>query len=246
MPVLAREPGRTAGFILTMARTRLWVNAGRVTLLAPWSDIWSTASASLERDGSLLVLATNEGEGTRVWRHRQGLGTEVFGLPHTPLRPTHDPSDALGISEQGEIAVLRFPSAPRPPSANDPPLAYVPGKPLERLAPWSSLQPATAPACADKAGYRAIVLAASTWFKAVHGAAEAPSDRGMVAAVRWSKERVCLEALEVQGSYLWMGEQEVESRLLWNPAQKNAASHVGIGSGYELREAASCQLSFAP
>lgn len=242
VPVLAREPARTAGFILTMERARLWVNAGKVTLLAPWSDIWSTASASLERDGSLLVLVTNEAEGPRVWRHRQGLGTEVFGLPQTPLRPTHDPTDALGISEQGEIAVLRFPSSPRPPSADDPPLAYVPGKPLERLAPWSSLQPATAPACADKAGYRALVMPSTSWFKVVHGATEAPNDRGMVAAVRWSKERVCLEALEVQGSYVWMGEQEVESRLLWNPAQKNAGSHVGIGSGYELREAASCQL----
>ncbi|HEX2876346.1 MAG TPA: hypothetical protein VHP33_34070 [Polyangiaceae bacterium] len=246
VPVLAREPGRTAGFILTMERARLWVNAGRVTLLAPWSDIWSTVSASLERDGSLLVLATTDAEGPRVWRHRQELGTEVFGLPHTPLRTTHDPADALGTSEQGEIAVLRFPSSPRPPTADDPPLAYVPGKPLEPLAPWSTLQPATAPACADKAGYRALVMPQSSWFQAIHGATEVAGDRGMVAAVRWSKERVCLEALEVQGSYLWMGDQEVETRLLWNPAQKNAASHVGIGPGYELREQASCQLTVAP
>ena len=91
---------------------------------------------------------------------------------------------AGGSADHVERAVVRVPAAPRAPSADDPPLAYVPGKPLERLAPWSSLQPATAPACADNAGYRAIVLAASTWFKAVHGAAEAPGDRGMVAAVR--------------------------------------------------------------
>ena len=246
VPVLARDPGRTAGFIITMERANLWVNAGRVTLLAPWSDLWSTASAALERDGSLLVLATNEAEGTRVWRHQQGLGTEVFGLPHTPLRSTHNPADALAISEQGEVAVLRFPSGPRPPSSDDPPLAYVPGKPLERLAPWSSLAPATAPACADKAGYRAIVTAASSWFKVVQGASVAPNDRGMVAAVRWSKERVCLEALEVQGSYLWLSDQEVETRLLWNPAQRNAATHVGIGSGYEQREPMTCQLAAAP
>lgn len=246
VPVLAREPGRTAGFILTLEPARFWVNAGRVTLLAPLSDIWTVASASLERDGSLLVLQTTDAEGPRVWRHRQGLGTEVFGAPHTPLRPTHDPSDAVGISEQGEIAVLRFPSAPRPPTADDPPFAYVAGKPLERLAPWSTLQPATSPACADKAGYRAIVMAASNWFKAIHGASEAPVDRGMVAAVRWSKERVCLEALEVQGNYLWMGDQQVETRLLWNPAQKNAATHVGIGSGYELREPMTCQLRVTP
>jgi hypothetical protein len=52
-----------------------------------------------------------------------------------------------------------------------------------------------------------------------------------------------LEALEVAGDYLWHDEQQSETRLVFNPAQKSAASHVGIGSGYELREPMSCALT---
>jgi hypothetical protein len=243
IPVLAREPGRAAGFIALLDRGKLWINGSQVTLLTPWDDTWSVSSAVLERDGSLLVLMTSDADGPRVWRHRQGAGVEVFGVPATPLRPNHDTPDALGRTDQGETAVLRFPSSPAPPSAADPPLAYVPGKPLQSLAPWSSLKLESDPACADKSGYRAIVLPARSWFRLRQGATEVPQDLGMVAAVRWSKERVCLEALEVAGDYLSHDEQQSETRVVWNLAQKGLASHVGVGSGYELREPMSCSVS---
>jgi hypothetical protein len=241
VPVLARGAGRTAGFVVSMENAHLWVNGGHALLLAPWQDA-SVASASLERDGSLVVLMTTQWEGPRVWRYRQGFGVELFGLPRTPLRPSHETPDALGISDQGELAVLRFPSSPDAPSADDPPLLYAPGKPLQSLAPWSSLKPATAPACADRTGYRAIVLPPRSWLEATYGGTEEPISQGMAAAVRWSKERVCLEAVEVPGTDLGRDGESLETRVLWNPAQRNAASRVGIGSGYELREPMHCLL----
>ena len=57
---------------------------------------------------------------------------------------------------------------------------------------------------------------------------------------------MCLVALEVAGDYLWHDEQQSETRVVWNPAQKSLASHVGIGSGYELREPMTCAVSTAP
>lgn len=69
-----------------------------------------------------------------------------------------------------------------------------------KLAPWSSLATADQPACrADKKGYRAIVaLDPSTWFAldSVKLPGVTLAKQG-IALVRWSEERVCLEAIDV-------------------------------------------------
>ena len=59
---------------------------------------------------------------------------------------------------------------------------------------------ASDPACADKAGYHAIVLPPQSWLGLRHGATTVTDDWGMIAEVRWSRERVCLEALELSDS----------------------------------------------
>ncbi len=64
------------------------------------------------------------------------------------------------------------------------------------LAPWSSLELATSPGCANEDGYRAIVQTARPWLD-VEGAPRTDLGPGMTALVRWSKERVCIEAVEV-------------------------------------------------
>ena len=240
-PVLGPVPGHSAGFIAAPATVRLWVNGSRVTVITPWDDSVSLGSAALARDGSLLLL-TND-EPARVWRFRQGAGVELFGLASTPLRPSHATSDALGISEQGDSVVLRFPSGAKPPTKDDPPLVFAPGKPIEELAPWSTVRLAQDPACTDKAGYRAIVATPASWLKAVQGGTDVTTDRGMIAAVRWSKERVCLEAVEVAAEDFWHGDDADETRLVLSAAPKPTAARVGVGLGFELREPMSCTLT---
>lgn len=72
--------------------------------------------------------------------------------------------------------------------------------PLTKLAPWSSLVTADDPACsADKKGYRALVpLDPSVHF--MLDSSELPGvslGKQGIALVRWSEERVCLEAVDL-------------------------------------------------
>lgn len=71
---------------------------------------------------------------------------------------------------------------------------------VQRLAPWAAVVPADDPACkADKKGYRALVsVDPSQWFSL--DTAKLPGvtlGKVGLALVRWSDERVCLEALDV-------------------------------------------------
>jgi hypothetical protein len=244
-PVLAPEPGRSAGFVATPAAARLWVNASRVNVITPWDDNLSLESAALERDGSLLLLAT-DGASARVWRFRQGAGVELFGVPSSPLRSSHPTSDALGISEKGDVVVLRFPSGANPPTKDDPPLVFAPNKSIEELAPWSSVRLAQDPACANRSGYRAIVVTPSSWLKLVHGATDVSEGWGMIAAVRWSKERVCLEAVELAAPQFWHNDEAAETRVVLSVTAKATAARIGISAGFELREPLTCTLMSSP
>jgi hypothetical protein len=103
-------------------------------------------------------------------------------------------ADALGRAADGEIAVLRFGEDVH--SAGRPALAYRPGKPPLALAPWSSAVAATDPVCAGDAGYHAIVVVDQSWLE-LGSEGLTTRDQGMTAAVRWSAEHVCVEAVEV-------------------------------------------------
>src|SRR5450631_1031894 len=95
----------------------------------------------------------------------------------------------------------RLPPGDEPPTTDNPAwLLSDDAAPVE-LAPWSSLEVATSPACADKSGYRAIVQTGKSWLS-VDGASGFRPQTGMTALVRWSTERVCLEAVEVGFSEL--------------------------------------------
>ncbi|HXK18710.1 MAG TPA: hypothetical protein VNG33_12955, partial [Polyangiaceae bacterium] len=194
-PVLGREPGKSAGFLTLLDTARIWVNGSQVVALTPTPGTWIASGAAVDRDGSLLVLFVADDLATRLWRFRQGAGVELFAVPAPSARTSYTTSDALGVSARGELAVLRFPSGEQPPSEADPALAYMPGKPLEQLAPWSQLLPIGDPGCADKSGYRAIVAAPQGWLSLRDGD-EVTDGWGTIAAVRWSHERVCLEALK--------------------------------------------------
>jgi hypothetical protein len=68
--------------------------------------------------------------------------------------------------------------------------------PPVELAPWASLELATSPACAKGDGYRTLIQTLPPWIE-VEGPRASSSTLGMSAIVRWSAERVCLEAVEI-------------------------------------------------
>ena len=72
--------------------------------------------------------------------------------------------DAIAVGRDGKLRILRPPPGDSPPTTDNPAwLLSADATPLE-LAPWSTLEVATSPQCADGDGYRAIVQTGKSWF----------------------------------------------------------------------------------
>ncbi|AKT42011.1 hypothetical protein [Chondromyces crocatus] len=72
--------------------------------------------------------------------------------------------------------------------------------PVERLAPWSTLTPGSEPACKAKGGWHALVALRPEHALAMEDGAlpNVQLARYGIARVRWGRERVCVDALDVQ------------------------------------------------
>lgn len=199
-------------------------------------------SAIAEKGGALTTLL-DDGS---VVRYLQGATTKLFQVP-TDLgtASAHATVDALAITPEGEYAVLRFTAGSEAPSSDYPVLAYRPDEAPEALAPFTSVVPETDAACATAAGYRAIVLSNRSWLKVERGPAGSDDDWGMVALVRWSKERVCLEALEIADSSFAVGDETLLTRISASFGAKPSASRQGFAPGVELLQPLSCALERA-
>jgi hypothetical protein len=104
--------------------------------------------------------------------------------------------DSVAVGADGKLAVLRLPSE-APATVDDPAWLLTPDGPPVELAPWSALQPATSPDCSRSGdAYRVLVQTAVPWID-VDGSLGFRRRPGMTALVRWGRERVCLEAVEL-------------------------------------------------
>jgi len=121
-----------------------------------------------------------------------------FGFDRDPNRRR---GVTLGRRDDGSVGVLVFDSA-APEMAGVGPfdrIATTLGA-TQRLAPWSTIVTADDPACrADKRSYRALIpMDPSLWFtldsEKLPGVTLAKQG---IALVRWSEDRVCLEAIDV-------------------------------------------------
>ncbi len=112
-----------------------------------------------------------------------------------PAAPVFQNPDAIAVGDDGKPAILRLPPGVEPPTQDNPAwLLSNESAPIE-LAPWSTLELASSQACAHSSGYRAIVQASQAWLNTDASRDHAGSP--MSALVRWSTERVCLEAVEL-------------------------------------------------
>jgi len=232
----------------------------RVAYEAGRGDEWRILGAAALDGNGVAWLEEDSSGHARVMR----LGTsaapttafELDGPPTADLYPAN--IDALAVGPRGELAIVRTPSGSEPPSAMDPAVLLVPGAPALALAPWSTLTPADDPACkADTAGWRVTVQTIAPWLRLdAPGDLRGMEDSFMLARVRWSTTRACLEAVELRTQDMTVApggggqpsqwgtawDAPVESWAVARFAGGAAAGRVVVIPGGELRQSLECKL----
>lgn len=100
---------------------------------------------------------------------------------------------------------------------------------------------ATDPACAGDAGYRAIVVVNESWLD-LGSDGLSPRDQGMTTAVRWSTERVCIEAVEVGEGAAPQMDPPPQLRVVARFVPKPGATRLATIGGVDLRQSLTCDL----
>ncbi|HEY3254319.1 MAG TPA: hypothetical protein VGJ91_10235 [Polyangiaceae bacterium] len=256
-PLLSSDPGRAGGLLLVNGALSLWASStGKVQRLRRGCV---AVSGYVDARGQRFVACKERNASTRL----EALGTpphEFLRAPAAahfrertspgltflaPGEPVFLNPDAIAVGRDGTLRILRLPPGASPPTSDNPAwLLSADDAPLE-LAPWSTLELASSSVCTGGDGYRAIVQTGATWLELPGATSEGTA--GMTALVRWSAERVCLEAVEVGFSSLKLSEKQrmqVSAVARFVGAQSGAA-FVGTEGSAALREPASCELAIA-
>jgi hypothetical protein len=185
----------------------------------------------------------------KVFKLAGGAMSELFDvLP--PASETYYPAnpDALAVGPKGELAILRTPSGSDPASWLDPAYIVVQAAAPAPLAPWSTLKLADDPACkADKDGWRATLQTIAPWIRVANPELRV-EDAPMIARVRWSPKRVCLEGFEVKLPTATIqlsgpsGTHEPATFSTWLVGKGSAFARVGVAEGVEWRQPLECSI----
>jgi hypothetical protein len=252
LPVMGAKPGTTAGWVLQFSGTSplLWVGAdgrtqGHSYALGLEDAEYEPISIALRGNDELLTLVKDDGCSARVLALGQRSSQRLFALPKRPTNVGCPPNrDVLAIGPNGKIGVIRTPSGAAPATEKDPALLLLPGQPLVPLAPWSTLLPASAAACKqDATGYRTILMTDGSWLSVVDGGVAVPGESGMMAMVRWSTERVCLEAVEVDGGVWEPARQQLTTTVVARFDDTPVAARTAVARGMDLRIPLTCTLT---
>ncbi len=145
----------------------------------------------------------------------------------------------LAALADGSVGVVRIPSLD-PPDKSDPALLLTPGHAPVPLAPWSTLS--TFDKClADASAVRTLVMTDARWLALEHPNASDDAG-GLIAALRWSQGRVCIEIAEVGAGTQDVGDRSLQASVIRTLSPPIAASRHAVGLGGELIEPASCKL----
>jgi hypothetical protein len=233
------------------ARTRVAFETGR-------GDDWRVVSAlQLEGDGAAWLEEDASGQARVMRLGSSSVPTPVFSLDAPPAGELYPANvDALAVGPRGELAVLRTPSGSEPPSALDPAVLVMPNATPLALASWSTLLPADDPACkADGAAWHVTLQAIAPWLR-LAGSAEirGADDATMLARVRWSPARACLEAVELRAADTtstsqsssqfgspW--DQPLETWVVARTSGGASAGRVVVTAGAELHQTLECSLA---
>ena len=170
-------------------------------------DAYLTSAAALGPDE--IALLEVEGEGTgHVMKWTAGGVADLYDVPAPPSTDLYPANpDAIAVGPRGEVAVLRTSSGGAPPSEQDPALLFGSSGAPTPLAPWSTMTLASDPACKalaqlppsdPNAGWRAIVQTARPWISISGPNMQADAETPGLLRVRWTQNRICLEAAEIR------------------------------------------------
>lgn len=154
--------------------------------------------------------------------------------------------DALAVGPRGDLALIRTGSGSDPASAYDPALLVVSAMPPVALAPWSTLRFADDPSCKEP-GWRTTLQVIAPWIRVTTPELRA-EDMSMLARVKWSEKRVCLEGFEVKLPDIslrasGMNGQETIKTASWLVARGTTFMRVAIADGVEWRQPLECTLT---
>jgi hypothetical protein len=260
-PVLSSRPGHAEGVLLGREGLVMWLDHSGAAHPAAALPARAIYSGYVDARGKLLVASESSAGGVVVIEAETG--TVRFRLPDVlpffpmmrsrestyPEMPLHvfaDP-DAIALAPDGSIGILRIPSGVEPPTEDDPALFLAPAAAPVALAPWSKIEMASSPACqGDHTGYRAVIQTGLPWVTVDGSLGFRFRTPGMSALVRWGKDRVCLEAIEVGYSEIEDPSSPTYGLKVMAVARfvgaGAGASLVGTGSGDVVREPATCML----
>lgn len=196
----------------------------------------------------MAFLEVDSSGGGRVFKVGGGGVSELFevgAFPDELLYPANP--DALALGPKGELAIVRTPSGSDPPSTLDPAFVVAPGAAPEPLGPWSTLAFADDPACkAEVGGYRTVLQIVSPWIRVATPDLRV-EDYPMIARVRWTSKRVCLEGVEVKLPSVPLRlalaeETEPLSVASWLVGKGSTFTRVAIGEGIEWRQPLECSI----
>ncbi len=202
------------------------------------------------------AVATAEGEVAILGLDSSGTGhviklgplgvSELFEAPSPPAPALYPANvDAVAMGPRGDVALIRTASGGDPPTAADPAILLVPGASPAALAPWSTLTSADDDACkADTTGYRALIQTVAPWVRLAGTEPEPDDDAPMLARVRWSDKRVCLEAIELRTADTAIGgDVMIETWMVAHLTAPATAGKVAVVPGTEMRQAMTCALT---
>ena len=251
-PVVSTRPGHANGVILIDGALRFWVGGGKIRAIRLDARSCRPFGGYVDGRGRLLIACQGESGATAIKDAENGetifRAPQVFPMQYDPSARPGSPSavplqdfdvpDAIAVARDGSVGLLRLPSGPEPASVDDPAwLLSAEARPVE-LAPWSTLQVATSPQCAHGGdGVRALVQTSTAWVR-VAGATGFRTEQGMSALVRWNRDRVCLEAIEL-GYRGWGLRNELVARFT---GQGAGASLVVLTTAAGYHEPVRCTL----
>lgn len=230
-----------------LVRVRAASDRVRMAMRPTQNDGKVISGVSLSNDESAFLELESSGVG-HVFKMNAAGVTDLFDINPTANDAAFYPAnpDALAVGPRGDLAVIRTGSGSDPASAHDPALLLISAMPAAALAPWSTLRLADDPACKEP-GWRTTLQVIAPWVRVTTPELRA-EDMPMLARVKWSDKRVCLEGLEVRLADVTVRAPGVNgSEVLkigsWLVARGNTFTRVAIADGVEWRQPLECSLA---
>ncbi len=250
--ITPRDGGAASEMVFHNARGLLAVlrpDRSRVVMRPSQNDGLVVSAAALGGD-EVALLEIESGGPEHVFKVSASGASDLFDLGTNLGDAMFYPGnpDAIAIGPKGDIAIVRTASGSEPASELDPALLVVPGSKPKALAPWSKLVLATDPACAaDTTGYRTTLQLIGPWIRTA--SPDLRVEEGpMLARVKWSESRVCLEGLEVKVPGVNVrvpGESGIEPfrQSSWLVSRGGSFARVAVGEGVDWRQPLECTLT---